>query len=181
MAKNNESTEKSETVRAPEGVEKTRDEATGDVFERWTDKDGQRFERVTYGVNNGRQRAGTTTTTKIEDLVFFYGRFQAASQSSDQQIIKVWYKGHGKMYKRGELVIVPSTHLGVCGIANQERFKMEPGQPLKRLAPYNPYGFTVDFTQGKKGEATPEEYEKRIAEGTEQNKLMAQRGVQQAQ
>ena len=168
---------KTVTLKAPEGTEAVIDEATGDKIERWTDKDGQRWERVTIGAANKRHRAGTVTTTKCEDLRYYYGRFQAASQASDQQIVKVWYFGHGKQYKRGELVIVPSTHIGVCGIANQERFKMEPGQPLKRLAPYNPYGFMVDFSQGNKGEATAAEYEKRINEGTEQNKQLAARGM----
>jgi hypothetical protein len=169
--------EKITTLKAPEGTEKFTDDATGDVLERWTDKDGQRWERVTIGARNAKHRPGGVTTTKCEDLRYFYGRFQAAGQASDQQIVKVWYFGHGKQYKRGELVIVPSTHLGVCGIANQERFKMEPGQPLKKLAPYNPYGFSVDFSQGNKGEATAEEYEKRINEGTEQNKQLAARGM----
>lgn len=173
----NENDNKSQNLRAPAKIEKMRDESTGDVIERWTDEEGQRWEKVTYGAQNGRQRAGTFTTTKIAELRFFHGRFQAAGQNSDQQIVKVWYKGHGKQYKRGELVIVPSTHLGVCGIANQERFKMEPGQPLKKLAPYNPYGFTVDLEQGKNGEATAEEYEKRISEGTEANRQLAARGA----
>ena len=175
--KSDDTAEKAQTLKASEGVEKFRDENTGDVTERWTDSEGQRWEKITYGINNGKQRAGTSTTTKCEELRFFYGRFQAASQTSDQQIVKIWYKGFGKQYKRGELVIVPSTHIGVSGIANLERFKMEPGQPLKRLAPYNPYGFNVDFSLGKNGEATAEEYEKRIVEGTEQNKLLAQRGA----
>jgi len=173
----NEGENKATSIKAPAKIEKTRDESTGDVTEQWTDEDGQRWEKITYGAANGRQRAGTFTTTKMSELMFFYGRFQAASQASDQQIVKVWYKGHGKQYKRGELVIVPSTHLGVCGIANQERFKMEPGQPLKKLAPYNPYGFTVDFEQGVKGVATQEEYDKRMAEGTEANRQLAARGV----
>jgi hypothetical protein len=168
-------------VKAATKPERIRDESTGDLTELWTDENGQRWEKVTYGANNGRQKAGTSTLTKIEELRFFYGRFQAASQASDQQIVKVWFKGHGKQYKRGELVIVPSTHLGVCGIANQERFKMEPGQPLKKLAPYNPYGFNVDFTMGKNGEATAEEYEKRISEGTEMNRQLAARGVSVSQ
>jgi hypothetical protein len=166
--------------RAGEGVEKYTDPSTGNVTERWTDKAGQRWEKVTYGPDS-HQRAGTFTTTKIEELRYFYGRFQAAGQASDQQIVKVWFKGHGKQYKRGELVIVPSTHLGVCGIANQERFKMEPGQPLKKLAPYNPYGFTVDFSQGKSGEATAEEYEQRIDAGTEANRQVIARGQTTAQ
>jgi hypothetical protein len=173
----NENEPKAQTIKAPIKPEKTRDETTGDVTERWTDEDGQRWEKVVYGAQNGRQRAGTFTLTKIAELRFFHGQFQAASQASDQQIVKVWYKGHGKQYKRGEPVIVPSTHLGVCGIANQERFKMEPGQPLKKLAPYNPYGFTVDFNQGDRGEATQEEYDKRVAEGTEANRQLAARGV----
>ena len=179
---------KGDPARAPnEGREKFTDEATNDVVERWTDKDGQRWEKITYGANPNpekqRQRPGTHTTTKVEELMYFWGRFQAAGQASDQQIIKVWYKGHGKQYKRSELVIVPSTHLGVCGIANQERFKMVPGEPLKRLAPYNSYGFTIDFTLGKRGVATQAEYDQRIAEGNEQNKAAVSRGntVQQQQ
>ena len=168
---------KTVTLRAPEGVETIIDEATGDKIELWTDKDGQRWERVTIGSANKKHRAGTVTLTKCEELRFYYGQFQAAGKESDQQIVKVWHFGHGKQYKRGEPVIEPSTHLGVCGIANQERFKMEPGQPLKKLAPYNPYGFMVDFSNGNKGEATADEYERRISEGTEQNKQLAARGM----
>lgn len=166
--------------RAPSKVEKIEDQATGDTIERWTDETGQRWEKITYGPN-GRQKQGTHTTTKIEELRYFFGTFQAASQPSDQQIVKVWFKGFGKQYTRGVLVIVPSTHLGVCGIANQERFKMEPGQPLKKLAPYNPYGFTVDFSKGNRGEATAEEYEQRIQAGTEANRQVIARGMTAAQ
>jgi hypothetical protein len=168
---------KATNLKAPEGVEKFEDDSTGDITERWTDPNGQRYERVTIGGHNTKHRPGTVTTTKCEELRYYWGRFQAAGQAGDQQIVKVWYFGHGKQYKRGELVIVPSTHLGVCGIANQERFKMVPGEPLKKLAPYNSYGFTVDFTMGNKGEATAEEYNKRISEGTEQNKQLAARGM----
>lgn len=183
MAQNNdtEPAAKATSIRAPEGVERIKDESTGNTIERWTDKDGQRWEKVTIGTHPNperqRQRPGTSTLTKMEELRFFYGRFQAASQQADQQIVKVWYKGTSRQWVRGALVIVPSTFLGVCGIANQERFKMEPGQPLKKLAPYNPYGFAVDFSQGKNGEATAAEYEKRIAEGTEQNRQVANRGA----
>lgn len=173
--------QKAITIKAQEGVETFKDEASGDVTERWTDKDGQRWEKTTIGTHSNpekqRQRPGTSTLTKLEDLKFYFGRFQAASQAADQQIVKVWYKGAARQWVRGSLVIVPSTFLGVCGIANQERFKMEPGQPLKKLAPYNPYGFQVDFSQGKNGEATEAEYEKRISEGTEQNRQIAARGV----
>ena len=177
--------EKAQTLRAPEGVETFKDEATGDVTERWTDKEGQRWEKTTIGTHSNpekqRQRPGTYTLTKCEELRFFYGQFQAASQTADQQIVKVWYRGNSKQFNRGVLVIVPSTILGVCGIANQERFKMEPGMPLKKLAPYNPYGFFVDFTKGRNGEATEAEYEKRISEGTEQNRMTAVRGVSVSQ
>ena len=167
-------------AKAPNKVERIKDESTGDVIERWTDETGQRFEKTIYGPN-GRQKAGTFTTTKIDELRYFFGRFQAAGQPGDQQIVKVWYKGFGKQYVRGALVIVPSTHLGVCGIANLERFKMEPGQPLKKLAPYNPYGFQVDFSMGRNGEATAEEYEKRIHEGTAANMQVIARGMTVAQ
>jgi hypothetical protein len=135
------------------------------ITELWTTPDGDRFERVTLA--NGKQ-----VTTKHAELKYFWGRFQAASGKGDQQIIKVWHKGAARQWKRMELVIVPSTYLHVCGIANQERFSMIPGEPLKRLAPYNQYGFTIDMTCGKQGEATAEEYEKRMAEGTEKNKQL---------
>lgn len=185
MAKDNDRDEADQAQggnpgKAPVKVERIKDPNTGDVIERWTDDTGHRFEKITYGPN-GRQKPGTHTTTKIEELRYFYGTFQAAGQPGDQQIVKVWYMGFGKQYKRGELVIVPSTHLGVCGIANQERFKMEPGQPLKRLAPYNAYGFTVDFSQGRNGEATAEEYEQRIKAGTAANMQVIARGMTAAQ
>ncbi len=135
------------------------------VTELWTTPEGDRYERVT--LPNGK-----ITTTKHDTLRFFHGRFQAASAKGDQQIIKVWHKGVARQWKRMEPVIVPSTYLHVCGIANQERFAMVPGEPLKRLAPYNQYGFTIDFSQGRNGEATVEEYEKKLVEGTEKNRQM---------
>ena len=136
------------------------------ITERWTENE-QRFEKVT--LPNGRH-----TTTKLDELHYFWGRFQAQGTKADPATVKVWFNGGvGRQYKRGELLIVPTTHLAVCGIANQERFTMMPNEPLKRLTPYNANGFVVDFSHGKNGEATEQEYLKRLHQGTAQNRQTA--------
>ena len=90
--------------------------------------------------------------------------------------------GVGRQWKRGELVIVPSTYLAVFQTANVDRFKMVPGKPEKKLAPYNGYGFTIDTSMGKSGEATEAEYRERLLTGTIHNQgvLAKQQAAAQA-
>ena len=115
-------------------------------------------------------KRGRMTVTRHAVCKYLWGRFNPVGSSSDQEIVKAWHSGVGRQWKRGELVIVPSTYLNVTQNANVDRFKMVPGKPEKKLAPYNGYGFSIDMTQGKNGEATEQEYIEQLQKGTEHNK-----------
>lgn len=125
---------------------------------------------------------GRLTVTQHAVCKYFWGRFNPVGSPADMEIPKGWVQGVGRQWKRGELVIVPSTYLAVFRNANIDRFKMVPGKPEKKLAPYNGYGFSVDMTMGKNGEATEEEYREQLDKGTAHNQsvLKQQQAAAQA-
>ena len=145
------------------------------VTETWTDDaTGLKIERET------NMRTKRFTLTRHAEVTFWYGTFQTISQKFDDELVKLWHCGAGRQFRRGELVIVPSTYLGVARTAILERFRMEPGKPLKVLAPTTCYNFFIDQTRGKNGQATEAEYQEWLDKGTmETRDAMSKRTIAQ--
>lgn len=101
---------------------------------------------------------------------YFWAQFQAKTNKHDPDCVKIKVNGEGMIFSRMRPVIVPLRYLHAADNAQEQRFEMQPGKPMKKRAPVAKYPYQILVDRGNRGEVSEDVFLKTRAEMTQKRR-----------
>ena len=113
-----------------------------------------------------RQDVPQKDNDPLKNETYWWVQWGPKVRVHDSERIWLGWCGERKHWARGVPTVVPRRFLNVADDAREPRFTMVPGEGMKQLSPLWTKPYEILRNMGKNGQATEEDYNRLLTQGT---------------